>query len=107
MESKNIIIAVLCLINIVIITLKFFVSKRVNNDETKLYGHLLIAMLFESIPGIVLFITMQSDQQTINIFNGIYLSTMTIWALFFSLYMIRISEPDDKNILLLRKYLSY
>ena len=103
MESKNIIIAVLCLINIVIITSKFFVSKRVNNDETKLYGHLLIAMLFESISGIVLFITMQSDQQTINIFNGIYLSTMTIWALFFSLYMIRISEPDDKKYSIIKK----
>ena len=103
MESKNIIIAVLCLINIVIITLKFFVSKRVNNDETKLYGHLLIAMLFESISGIVLFITMQSNQQTINIFNGIYLSTMTIWALFFSLYMIRISEPDDKKYSIIKK----
>ena len=103
MESKNIIIAVLCLINIVIITLKFFVSKRVNNDETKLYGYLLIAMLFESISGIVLFITMQSDQQTINIFNGIYLSTMTIWALFFSLYMIRISEPDDEKYSIIKK----
>ena len=103
MESKNIIIAVLCLINIVIITSKFFVSKRVNNDETKLYGYLLIAMLFESISGIVLFITMQSDQQTINIFNGIYLSTMTIWALFFSLYMIRISEPDDKKYSIIKK----
>ena len=103
MESKNIIIAVLCLINIVIITSKFFASKRVNNDETKLYGHLLIAMLFESISGIVLFITMQSDQQTINIFNGIYLSTMTIWALFFSLYMIRISEPDDKKYSIIKK----
>ena len=103
MESKNIIIAVLCLINIVIITSKFFASKKVNSDETKLYGYLLIAMLFESISGIVLFITMQSDQQTINIFNGIYLSTMTIWALFFSLYMIRISEPDDKKYSIIKK----
>lgn len=73
MESKNIIIAVLCLINIIIITSKFFASRRVNNDETKLYGYLLIAMLFESISGIILFITMQSEQQIINIFNGIYL----------------------------------
>ena len=53
-ESKNIIIAVLCLINIIIITSKFFASRRVNNDETKLYGYLLIAMLFESISGIKL-----------------------------------------------------
>lgn len=107
MESKNIIIAVLCLINIIIITSKFFASRRVNNDETKLYGYLLIAMLFESISGIILFITMQSEQQIINIFNGIYLSTMTIWALFFSLYMIRISEPDDKRYSIIKKYLAF
>ena len=106
MESKNIIIAVLCLINIIIITSKFFASRRVNNDETKLYGYLLIAMLFESISGIILFITMQSEQQIINIFNGIYLSTMTIWALFFSLYMIRISEPDDKRYSIIKKIFS-
>ena len=105
-ESKNIIIAVLCLINIIIITSKFFASRRVNNDETKLYGYLLIAMLFESISGIILFITMQSEQQIINIFNGIYLSTMTIWALFFSLYMIRISEPDDKRYSIIKKIFS-
>jgi len=94
------------LINIIIITSKFFASRRVNNDETKLYGYLLIAMLFESISGIILFITMQSEQQIINIFNGIYLSTMTIWALFFSLYMIRISEPDDKRYSIIKKIFS-
>ena len=97
MEDKNIIIAIVCLINIVIITIKFFMSKRVNNGETKIYGYLLLAMLAESISGIVLFLTMNSNQIIINIFNGLYLSTMTIWAMFFSLYMIRISESNDKR----------
>ncbi len=102
MVTKNIFIAILCLINIIIITLKFFTSKRVNNGETRIYGYLLLSMLAESIAGILLFITMNSNQLIINIFNGLYLSTMTIWAMLFSLYMIRISEINDKKYNLIK-----
>ena len=97
MESTNIVIAIICLINIIIITLKFFSSKRVNNHETKIYGSLLIAMLIESIVGIMLFLAMGQDQSIVDIFNGLYLSTMAVWAYYFSLYMIRISESSDKR----------
>ena len=104
METKNIIIAVLALINIIIITFKFFLSKRVNNVETRIYGYLLLAMLAESISGIILFITMTSNQIIINIFNGIYLATMTTWIALFSLYMIGISEQNDKKYKNMKKF---
>ena len=102
METKNIIIAVVCLINIIIITFKFFLSKKIRSDETKIYGYLLLAMLAESISGIVLFLTMNSNQLIINIFNGLYLATMTVWIALFSLYMIRISEPNDRKYQLIK-----
>src|SRR5574344_915623 len=97
MESENTLMAILCLINIVIITIKFFLSKRVGTEETKIYGFLLISMIAESISGILLFLSMQQEQYIINLFNGLYLSTMTVWALYFSLYMIRISVSNDRK----------
>lgn len=105
METKNIIIAVLALINIIIITFKFFLSKRVNNVETRIYGYLLLAMLAESISGIILFITMTSNQIIINIFNGIYLATMTTWIALFSLYMIGISEQNNKKYKIIKNFI--
>lgn len=102
MEMLNIIIAILCLINVVIITFKFFASKRVSNDETRIYGYLLLAMLAESIAGIALFLTMKYSLEIIHFFNGLYLSTMTIWVMLFSLYMIRISESSDKKYSVIR-----
>lgn len=102
METKNIIIAVVAMINVIIITLKFFLSKRVDIRETRIYGLLLITMLAESTAGIILFLTMNSNQAIINIFNGLYLSTMTMWAMLFSLYMIGISEPNDKRYVIVR-----
>ena len=103
MEKSNILLAVICLINIIIITIKFFSSRRVNNGETKIYGYLLVAMIAESISGIILFACMNSKEIVINISNGLYLSTMSIWATLFSLYMIRISETDNKKYEIIKK----
>lgn len=105
MEDKNIIIAVACLINIIIITIKFYMSKRVDNGETKIYGFLLLSMLIESVMGIILFVTMNSSQLIINLFNGLYLSTITTWISLFSLYMIRVSENDEKKYKIIRTIL--
>ena len=107
MNSGNVIIAVVCLINIIIIALKFFLSKRVKSDETRIYGLLLIAMIAESIAGILLFLSMKQEEVIINLFNGLYLSTMAIWAFYFSFYMIRISEESDKKYKRLRTIFTF
>ena len=103
METKNIIIAVICLINIIIIAAKFFLSKKVKSDETRIYGYLLIVMLAQSISGLILFFTMQSNELAINLSNGLYLSAVTIWIALFSLYIIRISEQDNKRYNLIKR----
>ncbi len=97
MSAVNIAIAIICLINIFIVTLKFFLSKRVDNNETRIYGYLLLSMIAESVAGIVLFMVMDKDQSIVNFLNGIYLVTIVIWITLFSLYSIRISEDDDKQ----------
>ena len=102
----NIFIAVLCLFNTIIITTKFFLSKRIGNEENKLYGYLLISMLFESITGLLLYEATKYDQLITNIFNGFYLSSMSVWVTIFSLYMIRISETDDKRYNRVKKTLT-
>lgn len=104
---ENVFIAVLCLINIIILTIKFFHTKRINSSETKIYSFLLVSMLAESISGIILFLVMSSNQIVINIFNGLYLSMMSSMVMLFSLYMIRISEPNDERYNLIKKALIF
>ena len=107
MNSTNVVIAVICLINIIIIALKFFLSKKVKSDETRIYSLLLIAMIAESIAGILLFLSMNEEEFIIDLFNGLYLSTMAIWAFYFSFYMIRISETSDKRYKVIRTVFTY
>ncbi len=101
--NGNILIAILCLINVAIISSKFFYTKKVNNSETRIYGYLLVAMLAESIFGIILFASMSHAVNHINFFNSLYLASMTVWALLFSLYMIRISENRDSIYNVIKK----
>ena len=96
--NTNIVIAILCLFNLLIIMVKFFSSKNIDSDETKLYKNLFYSMLLQSIFGIMLFYTMRFNNYIFQvILNSFYIISIASWITFFSLYVIRISCNEIKQ----------
>ena len=96
--NTNIVIAILCLFNLLIIMVKFFSSKNIDSDETKLYKNLFYSMLLQSISGIMLFYTMKFNNYIFQvILNSFYIISIASWITFFSLYVIRISCNEIKQ----------
>ena len=96
--NTNIVIAILCLFNLLIIMVKFFSSKNIDSDETKLYKNLFYSMLLQSISGIMLFYTMRFNNYIFQvILNSFYIISIASWITFFSLYVIRISCNEIKQ----------
>lgn len=104
----NLILAITSMVYILVIVLKFFLSKKINNYETKIYKYLLLTVFCQSVIGFSLFISMYFNYDYISIIlNKLYLISMTFWIILFSIYLIRVSEKNNivfnntKKILLL------
>lgn len=104
----NLILAITSMVYILVIVLKFFLSKKINNYETKIYKYLLLTVFCQSVIGFSLFVSMYFNYDYISIIlNKLYLISMTFWIVLFSIYLIRVSEKNNtifnntKKILLL------
>ena len=92
----NLVIAIMSLINLTIICIKYFSGTQINTQETKIYKYLLINSIIESLLGIILFVSVPSQNEAIIFFlNSLYMTSMNFWITLFSLYVICISEQED------------
>ena len=101
--NNNLIIAIMSLCYLSIVMIKFFTAKNENNAETNIYKYLLISIVFQTISGIVLYYSMLIKNYSVQIFcNTLYMIGMAFWISIFSIYVIRISETNDKKYKLTR-----
>ena len=104
----NLLLAIISLIYLSAIAFKFFLSKNIINDETKIYRILLFSTILEQTIGLLLYIVMLSPNQLISsIINKLYLISMALWLTFFTIYMLRISEKKEKIYNFLKKSVFY
>ena len=97
MGEANTVLHIVALINVIVICIKYYVTKKVPNYETKIYGYLLMAILVENFTVLTLFIAMaQMPPLMMNIIHGFYLSSLIAWMLFFSLYISKVAEENEK-----------
>ena len=98
MGEANTVLHIVALINVIVITIKYFVTKKVPNYETKIYGGLLIAILAENATVLSIFIAMQyMPPLLMNIIHGLYLSCLIAWIGLFALYISRVAEENDES----------
>lgn len=106
MGEANTVLHAVALINIIIISIKYYVTKKVPTYETKIYGYLLIAILLENAAVLTLFIAMaQMPPLLMNIVHGFYLTCLIAYMLFFGLYISRVAEENDASFNKTRKFL--
>lgn len=92
----NLILAIVSIVYISVILLKFFLSKKTNNYETRIYKYLLLTVFTQSIIGLFLFLSMYFYYELASVvLNKLYLISMTFWIVFFSIYLIRVSEKKE------------
>ena len=95
--NNNLIIAIMSLLYLSIIVIKFFSGRNVKNSETTIYKYLLISILFQTTVGILLYCSMVSSSLNVQLFfNSIYMIGMSLWITIFSIYVVRVSEKEDK-----------
>ncbi len=80
----------------ILIAFCFFCKKKVNNDETKIYGHLIVVSFFELVVGFLssLIISLNLSEDIIIISTRLYFIAMLSWIYFFARYVIYV----DKSI---------
>ena len=106
MGEANTVLHIVALINVIVITIKYFVTKKVPNHETKIYGRLLIAILAENVTVLTLFMAMaKMPPLLMNIVHGLYLSCLITWIGLFALYISRVAEENDKSFAKTEKFL--
>ena len=106
MGEANTVLHIVALINVIVITIKYFVTKKVPNYETKIYGGLLIAILAENATVLTLFMAIaKMPPLLMNIVHGLYLSCLIAWIGLFALYISRVAEENDKSFSRIEKFL--
>lgn len=80
----------------ILIAFCFFCKKKVNNDETKIYGYLVIVSFFELVVGFIssLIIYLNLSNNIVLISTKIYFISMLSWIYVFARYVINV----DKSI---------
>lgn len=89
----------------ILIAFCFFCKKKVNNDETKIYGYLVIVSFFELVVGFIssLIIYLNLSNNIVLISTKIYFISMLSWIYVFARYVINVDKSinnyNNKNYL--------
>ncbi len=95
--EANSFLAIVSLLYILVISVKFFLSKKISNKETKIYQYMLCALLFQIVVGLLLTLSMWKEAEIFSdIFNKLYLISMILWIMLFTIYIAIISIKNEK-----------
>ena len=83
----------------ILIAFCFFCKKKVNNDETRIYGHLIIVSFFELVVGFLssLIIYLNLSNNIIIISTRLYFIAMLSWIYIFAKYVVNVDDTINSN----------
>ncbi len=99
----TILLSVAGLVYTILLATMFFIKKKVNNVDVKIYGFLIVITLVSLCTELTIPILIYSNIMTlVNVVMKVYLICTIIWTMFFTIYVYSISHKNNsKNKILL------